>query len=116
MKTIFTILFASLLYTSVLAQGYPMPEPNVFIGETIDATIYPNPVTESRFAISSSEEIQSIEIMNVIGQTLVKKDNEYQRLNDNVIYLDNFEKGLYLVKITFSVSPNTPVIKKMLVK
>lgn len=116
MRNIITLVFVLIIGFTSQAQNHFMPDQSSFPTENIDATIYPNPVTENRFAINSSEEIRTIEIMNVIGQTILKKDNTSQRLNDNIIYLDNMEKGLYLVKITFEIAPNAPVIKKMLIK
>jgi len=62
--------------------------------------IYPNPVTEGRLTISSSENIASVQILNITGKMVINQ--EYDG-NSSIIYieLDKLEKGVYLVRVNF---------------
>ena len=78
-----------------------------------DASFYPNPVINNKFIVKATNIIKSVEIFNVIGRTIHKQKNKLQR-EYMKIELDNCEKGMYLVKITFQ--DNKSIIKKILVK
>jgi len=82
--------------------------------ENIDAVVYPNPVRDGKFYVSSSYSITSIEVLNVIGQRIVKKDFNAYNVQEIMVELLNCEQGLYLVKISF-INDKT-IIKKLLVK
>ncbi|MDD4968486.1 MAG: T9SS type A sorting domain-containing protein [Paludibacter sp.] len=65
--------------------------------ENSSISVYPNP-TRGEVNISSSEaEIATVEIMNVQGQSILKRD---VRSNKTNIKLDSFAAGIYYTKIT----------------
>lgn len=74
---------------------------------------FPNPVTNQTFTIKGTDIITSVEIYNVIGQTVFKKENEPER-GDMRINLDIKMKGMFMAKVSFK--DNTYIIKKFLVK
>lgn len=59
--------------------------------------IYPNPVLDNEFTITSDVNIAEVVIINVLGQQIYKQ----QVLNQNkiIIELETKEEGLYLVQI-----------------
>jgi len=63
--------------------------------------IYPNPVTEGRLTITSSEYILSVQILNITGKIVYNQDYE-PNTSTVVIELDKPEKGIYLVRIGFA--------------
>jgi len=79
-------------YPFMITDGTDQPEK--------DVEIYPNPVTEGRITITSSESILSVQILNITGKMVFSED--YQpNTNSVVIELDKLEKGIYLVRIGF---------------
>lgn len=65
-----------------------------------DVEIFPNPVTEGRVTITSSESILSVQVLNITGKMVFNQD--YQpNTNSVVVELDKMEKGIYLVRIVF---------------
>lgn len=79
-----------------------------------DVIIYPNPVTEFKFKIKSTDIITRVEVVNIIGQCMYYHDNNTLSHDDLFVQMDRCEKGMYLVKITFE--DNKSIIKKLLVK
>jgi hypothetical protein len=63
--------------------------------------IFPNPVTQGRLTITSSEDIRSVHILNIAGKTVFTQDYE-PNTGSVVIELDKLEKGIYLVRIGFA--------------
>jgi hypothetical protein len=63
--------------------------------------IYPNPVTEGRLTITASEDILSVQILNIAGKTVFNQDYE-PNTTTVVVEPDNLEKGIYLVRISFA--------------
>jgi hypothetical protein len=62
--------------------------------------MYPNPVTEGRLTISSTDNIQSVQILNITGKIVFSQ--EYQPDTNTVdLELDKLEKGIYLVRVSF---------------
>lgn len=59
--------------------------------------VYPNPSADGSFTVSSSEQIQSVEVMNVVGQT-VKSETLNSKSKDVQATLP---KGMYVVKINY---------------
>lgn len=120
MKKFIPILFilalsSFALFGQVSESHHDMDNDNITeLGETYDATIYPNPVTDSKFKVKATNLITQVELINVIGQTIRMKNNQ---LNDGELefYIPDCEKGVYLVKVTFE-NNNNSVIKKILVK
>ncbi len=72
-------------------------------------SIYPNP-TKHSVDIISSEKIISVEMKNIIGKTIINKENinsKTYRLN-----LNNLSKGIYFIEITGIT--NNKIVKKII--
>ena len=76
------------------------------------ARIYPNPMTEPVFNITSSSVITKVEILNMLGKEILNIDYNDSYEKTHVIKLPDDKKGIYLVKITFD--NNETIIKKLL--
>jgi hypothetical protein len=65
-----------------------------------DIELYPNPITDGHLTITSSESIQSVQILNITGKIVFNQDFQP---NTNMVdlELDKLEKGIYLVRISF---------------
>lgn len=70
-----------------------------------DIEIFPNPVTEGRLTIKSSESFHSIQIMNITGE-IVFAQEYLAGSTSEVIELDKLQKGIYLVRVGFSAKVN----------
>ena len=77
------------------------------------AFFFPNPVINKEFTVKATEIISDIEIVNVIGQTIYKENNNALR-GDMFVKLPECNDGLYLVKIRFK--DNKSIVKKILVR
>lgn len=77
------------------------------------AYFFPNPVTGKQFTIKATEIISSVEIINMIGQTLHYQQNDAIRGDIN-IELEQVNNGMYLVKV--NLINNQTVIKKLMIK
>jgi hypothetical protein len=78
-----------------------------------EVIIFPNPVFDNNFNVQGKD-ILSIEVINVIGQSIVKKENDARQGEAINVKLENCDKGLYLVKISLAYKKS--IIKKLLVK
>jgi len=67
--------------------------------------IYPNPVTEGRLTIKSSESFQSVQILNITGEIIFSQEYPSGTTSE-VIELDKSEKGIYLVRLGFQGKVN----------
>ena len=66
-----------------------------------DIELYPNPITDGRLTINSSESILSVQILNITGKIVFNQ--EFQPNTNTVdLELDKLEKGIYLVRIGFA--------------
>jgi hypothetical protein len=79
-----------------------------------DVLIYPNPVTDNKFYVKSENIIKSVEVMNVLGQTIKKVNNETKIAYNLSVELGNVKEGMYMVKITFDNKET--IIRKIIVK
>ena len=72
----------------------------VTIGEGDGIKVYPNPVTDGVFTISSAKELNSVEVYSISGVTVesVKCDG-----NNVTIDVANLAKGVYFVKVETKV-------------
>ena len=62
--------------------------------------LYPNPITEGRLTITASDNISSVQILNITGKVVFSQ--EYDSNTNRVdLELDKLEKGIYLVRINF---------------
>lgn len=125
MKKFILYIFSIFAFNFAIAQDYQKlsntgdlhqtanNDTSLFYINKNDASFYPNPVINNKFVVKATNIIKSVEIFNVIGRTIHKQKNKLQR-EYMKIELDNCEKGMYLVKITFQ--DNKSIIKKILVK
>ena len=80
---------------------------------SITVDIFPNPVTDGRITVRASQQILSIQILNITGKMVFNQ--EYSPgINTATIDLYNPEHGLYLVRISFD--KNTVHTEKVMVK
>ncbi len=71
--------------------------------------VYPNPSENSdTLNIKTTERIDSIEIMNTLGQTLIRKEGNIKLIN-----VQDIASGIYLIKI---YSGNKSVVKRVIIK
>jgi len=75
--------------------------------------VYPNPITNGNFEITSRLPIKEVEILSVIGQSMFKQSYKNGQLQLKVGPVE-LPKGIYLVKVTSS--DNATAVKKILVK
>ena len=119
MKKIFLSLIVSFLLISGLtltshAQGFSFESDNFPNITQYDVVIYPNPVIDEKFFVKSDNVIKSVEVLNVIGQTIKKVNNKTGLPYNIFVQLPDCEKGMYMVRITFE--NNDTLIKKILIK
>ncbi len=97
----------SIMVSGRISKGY--------FSEDNDAglTIYPVPVRENSFTISSGKEISAVKITNIIGQDIFMAKYNIPVLTTKIV-LENSKRGMYLVVITFS--DNTRSVKRILVE
>ncbi|MCP4177145.1 MAG: T9SS type A sorting domain-containing protein [bacterium] len=107
-----TLIFILLTILSISAYSQVSGiEPDT---KEYDAIIYPNPVINNTFIVKSDAIIKKVEVINVIGQTIAKVNNQTELPYNIVVRIHNCDKGMYMVKILFD--NNQTVIKKMLKK
>jgi len=94
--------------------NYQKNDTSDFNIKSYDVKIYPNPVVNDQFTVKKgSENISSVEILNVIGQTIQMEENNDQK-SEMLILLNKPEKGIYFVKIVFQNKKS--IIKKVIIK
>ncbi|HOP00013.1 MAG TPA: T9SS type A sorting domain-containing protein [Bacteroidales bacterium] len=76
-------------------------------------SIYPNPVRESYFNISSKADISSVKVTNIIGQDIFKEKFSTPESPLRII-LNNPKRGMYLV--TIILGDGTRVVKKIMIE
>jgi hypothetical protein len=105
---LFAILF--IWATMVTANGLPANAELNSINRTYfqpgqdqlvrEIELYPNPITDGHLTITSSESIQTVQILNITGKIVFNQ--EFQPNTNTVdLELDKLEKGIYLVRIGF---------------
>ncbi len=77
------------------------------------AFFFPNPSTQGWFMVKATEVINSVEITNIIGQSLGFFTNPEER-GDMRISTENWVEGVYMVKINFA--DNSSITKKIIIK
>ncbi len=116
MKKLFIFIalfsFTILASTDSKAQNFSVQSYN--LSASHEVVLYPNPVTENFFKVKSNDIVKQVEVINVIGQRIHQTKNESLSDADLLIHLNNCEKGMYLVKVTFE--DDKSIIKKLLVK
>lgn len=78
-----------------------------------NAFFYPNPSTNGWFNVKGTEIIESVEIMNVIGQSMAFLQNPDQR-GDMRISTQNLAEGIYMIRINFA--DHSSIVKKIIIK
>ena len=64
---------------------------------TFEFTVYPNPSTNF-INITSSSTFNSISVLNILGSTVLTKENEMKE-NEMKINLSSLDKGIYMIQI-----------------
>ena len=90
-------------YWDNLVQGEPL---DVTQNDLVDIAIYPNPAT-SFITFDASEEIATLQIMNLLGQnvSIIEVNNTKSTIN-----ISQFRNGVYFIKVLFS-SGNFKILK-----
>jgi hypothetical protein len=88
-------------------KGYTLNETEV------NVSIYPVPVRDNSFTVTSDKEISAIKITNIIGQDIFMEKYNSPILTIKIT-LENAKRGMYLVVITFS--DNTRIVRRILVE
>jgi len=118
---IFTLLILCLFLGSGLASGQSEEknsagEKSVIIEnsfeEDTNTKIFPVPVTNNRFTITSDKGFTFVRLTNIIGQETTREKYNYPR-NRTEITFSNAQKGIYLVTIEFE--DKTRTVKKILI-
>lgn len=112
-KILLTIIIFIFTFSYVNAQStrldFTMQMQN---NTTQDAKIYPNPITEPFFNISSESIISQVIVLDLLGKEIVSVDYGYEYKKTHYVKLPVTKKGVYLVKIVFD--DNKYIIKKLL--
>ena len=83
------------------------------VKKTNNAFFYPNPSTNGWFMVKGTEVIESVEVLNVIGQSMAFLKNPAKR-GDMRVSTSDFTKGIYMVRINFA--DNTSIVKKIIIE
>ena len=65
-----------------------------------EVELYPNPILEGRLTITASENISSVQILNITGKVVFNQEFD-SNTNRVDLELDRLAKGVYLVRINF---------------
>ena len=88
-------------------------EKTFITGESeVDLKIFPVPVLNNRFTVTSDKAFVSIRMTNIIGQEVTREKFNYPKNRTEVIFT-NAEKGIYLITIEFD--DKTKMVRKILV-
>ena len=121
MKKIFLILIIVFQIGTLLAQkgsvnsaaNNARKEIASTLADQSEIKIFPVPVKENNFNVTSETEISTIKITNIIGQEVYSKRFPSPVTSSN-IPLDNPQRGMYLVTIIFT--DNSRVVRKIMVE
>jgi hypothetical protein len=80
--------------------------------EDNNTKIFPVPVTNNRFTITSDKEFTFVRLTNIIGQETTREKFSYPRKRAEISF-SNAQKGIYLVIIEFK--DRTRIVKKILI-
>ena len=76
--------------------------------------IYPNPVTDMKFYVNADKTVTSVEVLNIIGQTVKTVRNDTQVPYNILVQLPNGKKGMYIIRVT--TEDNHTYMRKILIK
>jgi hypothetical protein len=82
---------------------------NNYLFETSSVTLFPNPSTENKVTIKTSNAIDSIQLTNINGHILLDLKNP--AFINNLYTIENLTEGFYFLKLT---SNNQSVTKKVI--
>ncbi|MBN1388254.1 MAG: T9SS type A sorting domain-containing protein [Bacteroidales bacterium] len=82
------------------------------LNENTNTKIFPVPVTNNRFTITSDKAFVFVRLTNIIGQETTREKYNYPR-NRTEISFSDVQKGIYLVTIEFE--DKTRTVKKILI-
>lgn len=78
-----------------------------------EAFFFPNPVKNSSFLVKANGMIQKVELINIVGQTVVTEQNNTLK-GEMRISTNGLSDGMYMVKITFD--DNQELLKKIIIE
>lgn len=114
--SILLILFCPLISNAQSGEKSIDPQKEIKLkeneNEDTSLKIFPVPVTNSRFTITSDKAFEFVRMTNIIGQETTREKFSYPR-NRAVISFSDARKGIYLVTIRYE--DKTRVVKKILV-
>lgn len=120
MERVVLILLATALFASVEAQRDTTAivakvaiEAPVTMADQAALKIYPVPVKENSFTVTSEKEITMIRITNIIGQEIYRNKQSLPVYTTKV-YLDSPQRGMYLVTVYFT--DNSRAVRKIMVE
>lgn len=71
------------------------------VSNSVSFTVYPNPIVDGQLAINASEAIESVQIINLLGQVVITENfNDFTKTK--MINAEILNKGIYTVKLKFS--------------
>lgn len=111
-KLLLSIIIFIFTFSYVNAQSTRLDFTMQMQNTTHDAKIYPNPITEPFFNISSESIISKVIVLDLLGKQIISVDYGYEYKKTHSIKLPITKKGVYLVKIVFD--DNKYIIKKLL--
>ncbi|MEA2041842.1 MAG: T9SS type A sorting domain-containing protein [Bacteroidota bacterium] len=111
MKPIVTVFIILLLSSFAFSQDAYMPADD---NEVAEIMIYPNPITDGKFYVRTDKIIRSVEVLNVIGQSIKTVRNDTNQPYNIKVGLPKCKKGMYLVRII--MEDKASYIKKILIK
>ena len=82
------------------------------LNEDTNTKIFPVPVTNNRFTITSDKAFVFVRLTNIIGQETTREKFNYPRNRAEISFSD-VQKGIYLVTIQFE--DKTRTVKKILI-
>lgn len=82
------------------------------LNEDTNTKIFPVPVTNNRFTITSDKAFVFVRLTNIIGQETTREKYNYPRNRAEISFSD-VQKGIYLVTIQFE--DKTRTVKKILI-
>jgi hypothetical protein len=121
MKRVVLILIATALFVSVEAQRdttvikarVATAETPATLADQAALKIFPVPVKENSFTVTSEREITMIRITNIIGQEIYRNKQSLPVFTTRV-FLDAPQRGMYLVTVYFT--DNSRAVRKIMVE
>jgi hypothetical protein len=121
MKKALLIIMAIFLFAALSAQSSNVTNTGVIrktenastMADQSELKIFPVPVKENNFTITSVREFRQIRITNIIGQEILREEYPTPLLSVQVI-LNSPQRGVYLVAVLFP--DNSRVVKRIMIE